>query len=363
MFLKKIGLTNFRNYENLELDLSNGINVFFGKNASGKTNILEAVYVCGLTKSYRATKDIELINFDKTFCKVVNTYEGENGQKNSVEVIIQSDSQKQIRENEIKTQKFADHIGKYLITTFSPEKMNIVQGSPKDRRKYLDILISQLSKKYIIILQEYNKLLKIKNNLLRGESKNIDEGYLDILDENLAEKIEYIIAKRIEYVDKVDKEAKRITKAISEEKEKIKVKYLSELQGLNKEELVSIFKSSRNFDIARKSSSKNISRDDLEIFVNEKDVSKFGSQGQNRTATLSMKIAEVEILKKEKGTSPIILLDDVFSELDEKRIKFLLEYVKDYQTIITTTEIENIKKMKNITFFEVKNGRVEKKNN
>ena len=359
MYIEKLKLTNFRSYDELELELSKNINVFVGNNAEGKTNILESIYLSCITKSYRTVKDIECIKFDKDFFRINHKFVDEN--KNiEVDVYLDKSNKKQIKENEIKIKKYSDFIGTIPIVIFSPDNMDIVKGSPKNRRKFLDILISQLSKKYVVYLQEYNKLLSIKNNLLKMNKENIDFTYLDIIDENLAEKIEYIISNRKNYVDSVEKEAQKIQQELSNNTEEIKLKYISDFFNKNKEEILNILKQTRETDIFKKTSTKGIGHDDILVLVNEKEVSKYGSQGQNRTALLSMKLAEFEILKNEKEKTPIILLDDVFSELDINRINYLIEYISNYQVFITTTEIESIDNIENKTIFKVQKGTVEK---
>ena len=184
MYLKKIKLTNFRTYENLELEFENNINVFVGDNALGKTNILESIYLSSITKSYRTIKDIECISFNKDFFRIINEYIDSKSRKIEVEIYLDNETKKQIKENIIKINKYSDFIGRIPIVLFSPDNMNIIKGSPKERRKFLDILIGQVSKKYIIYLQEYNKLINLKNNLLKKD--NIDINYLDVLDEKMS---------------------------------------------------------------------------------------------------------------------------------------------------------------------------------
>lgn len=360
MYLQKLQLTNFRNYENLELEFSKNVNVFVGNNAHGKTNILESIYLSCITKSYRTSKDIECIKFDKDFFRINHEYILNNNSKTDVEVYLDNTNKKQIKENGIKVNKYSDFIGNIPLVIFSPDNMDIVKGSPKNRRKFLDILISQLSRSYVICLQEYNKLLALKNNLLKQDKSQVDLTYLDLLDEKISEKIEYIMLSRKKYVDNVEKYAAKTQENLSKGGEILKLKYVSDFLGKNREEIKRILLNSRENDFFRKTSNKGIGHDDIIVLVNEKEVATFGSQGQNRTALLSMKLAEFEILKEEKDNTPIILLDDVFSELDRERINFLIEYVSKYQVFITTTEIDSIDNIANKEIFKIKNGTVEK---
>lgn len=360
MYLEKLKLTNFRTYENLELDLEKNLNVFVGNNAEGKTNILESIYISSITKSYRTNKDIECISLEKEYFRNTHTYVLDNGNKKEVEVFLDNKGKKQIKEDGLKINRYSDFLGSIPIVVFSPENMDIVKGSPKNRRKFIDILISQVSKKYVITLQEYNKLINLKNTLLKNDRKNIDFNYLDILDEKIAEKIEYISTKRSEFVDKVENYALKIQKSLSNNEEIINLKYISDFKDKNLNEIKEVLKNSRENDIFRKTSNKGIGHDDILVLVNDLEVQKYGSQGQKRTSLLSMKIAEFEILKNIKETNPIILLDDVFSELDEERINFLMEYIKDYQAFITTTEINSINDKYKKIIYKVKKGTVEK---
>jgi len=363
MYLQKLQLTNFRNYENLELEFSKNVNVFVGNNAHGKTNILESIYLSSITKSYRTSKDIECIKFNENYFRINHTYIEDSDSKIDVEVYLDNTNKKQIKENGVKINKYADFIGTIPLVIFSPDNMDIVKGSPKNRRKFLDILISQLSRSYVICLQEYNKLLTLKNNLLKQDKSGVDLTYLDILDEKLAEKIEIISSTRNKYVDIVEKHAQEIQKSLSKDEENLKLKYISEFLDKNREEIKKILFNSRENDFFRKTSNKGIGHDDILVIVNDKEVATYGSQGQNRTALLSMKLAEFEILKEEKENTPIILLDDVFSELDRQRINFLIDYVSKYQVFITTTEIDSIDNIENKEIFKIKNGTVEKTKN
>ena len=359
MYLEKIKLTSFRNYDNLEINVSKNINVFFGNNAEGKTNIIEAIYILGITKSYRTLKDTECIKFGKEFFRIESEYkEGKNISKTEIYL---NNSKKIIKNDDIKIEKYSDYIGTYPIVLFSPENMDIVKGSPKNRRRFLDILIGQISKKYIIYLQEYNKLIKMKNNLLKNEKNSVDNNYLDILDSKIAEKIHYICLSRQEYVDKVEKHSINLQEKLSKGEEKIELKYISEFNKKSIDGITNILLNNRESDFLKKTSTKGLGHDDISIYVNNLEVNTYGSQGQNRTAVLSLKLAEFEILKEEKEKNPIILLDDVFSELDKDRINYLLEYIKEYQVFITTTEVESIKNLENKTLYKVESGRVEKK--
>lgn len=360
MIITNVKLVNFRNYENAEIELSKNINLFFGKNGSGKTNILESIYVSSITKSYRTNKDIEVIKFNKDFTNIFVDYVDKRNNKKKTQIYISNINKKVVKEDEIAVKKLSNYIGNYNIVVFSPESLDIIKGSPKNRRKFIDILLSQLSKQYLIKLQEYNKLLLLKNATLRLEKSKIDINYLDVIDEKLTEYIKYIVNERKLIINKIQKYAEIIQKELTNDLEEIKIKYQTDFLDLNKEEILKLLKKQREQDIFKKSSSKGIQRDDILIYINDLEVNIYGSQGQNRTALLTLKLSELEIIKEEKEENPILLLDDVLSELDKSRIQYLLKYITNYQTVITTTEKEGLEELENVTFFKVSKGKVEK---
>ena len=346
MYIKSIKLLNFRNYDNLKLNFNNKINIIYGDNATGKTNILESIYISCLTKSYRVYKDIEYIKFGENFTKIKTFFD-----KINVEFTLTKENEKNILEDDIKIKKYSDFIGKNPVVIFSPENMDIIKGSPQKRRKFIDILISQISKNYFIKLQEYNKIINIKNKIIKSE--NIDFVYLDIINEKISEYIEYIVFERNKYINILKEKAISIHKKMTNGKEIIDILYDTEFIGKNKEEIFKILKNCIDYDIIKKTSTKGINRDDLLIFIDGKEVNKYGSQGQNRTSLLTLKFAEVEIIREEKQEEPIILLDDVFSELDNKRINYLLQFINESQVFITTTDISNIIKNKDMKIFKL----------
>lgn len=360
MYITNLKLVNFRNYKELELKLDKNINVFFGNNAAGKTNILESIYMSAITKSYRTGRESEVINFNESYTNIFVDYVDKLDRKSKIQLYIDQDSKKKIKEDDIDIKRASEIIGKYNIVIFSPESLDIVKGSPKNRRKFIDMLLSQLSKKYLVKLQEYNKILAIKNSLLKEESSKIDNNYIDILDEKIAEYIKYISEERKKLIEKINVYAKKIQSDLTNSKEEIEIKYISDFIDLDKQDIYNILKKHRYIDTLKKSSSKGIQRDDIEVYINDLEVKTYGSQGQNRTALLTLKLSELEILKDEKEEIPILLLDDVLSELDNNRIEYLLEYIKNYQTIITTTEIDILKHLCNISFYKVSGGNVEK---
>lgn len=361
MYIQNLKLTNFRNYENQEINFINGINLFLGFNAQGKTNIIEAIYLSAFGKSYRTLKDAEVILFNKDFCRVELEYvKNRNFDKlEDIEIYIDNSNRKNIKENDVKVNKVLDHIGQVLVVIFSPDSLDIVKGSPQKRRKFLDMICCQLSKSYLINLQEYNKCLKIKNNLLKKNSNEIDKEYIYILHEKMSEYIENISSFRQKVVSMILEKSKVIHKNITDSKEDINIKYISDFYNLKKEEIKEVLNRYLEIDMYRKMSVKGVQRDDLQILINDLEVDKFCSQGQNRTALLTLKLADFEVLMEQKDEIPILLLDDIMSELDSSRIEFLLKYIEKYQSIITTTDASFIKDIKNIKVTKVLNGALE----
>lgn len=355
MFIQQINLEGFRNYINQNIEFCNGINLFIGDNAQGKTNIIEAIYLSAFAKSYRTMKDSEIVNFDNDFARVNLEYcKKDINQK--AEVFIDKLGNKIIKFDDIKVNKISNIIGEILLVVFSPDDLDIVKGAPSGRRKYIDMVCCQISKSYMINLQEYNKCLKIKNNLLKKSIKPEDKEYIYVLNEKMSGYIENITKFRLEILNKIIEKSKNIHLKITENREKIDLEYVSEFIELNKNQINDILNKSLDVDIYRKTSNKGLQKDDIKISINDFEVNKYGSQGQNRTALLTLKLANFEVLKDIKDESPILLLDDIMSELDSKRIKFLLKYIENYQSVITTTEQGFVEDIKNIKIFKVKNG-------
>ncbi len=357
MYLKNLKLKNFRNYKDENIDFVNGINLFVGNNAQGKTNIIEAIYLCAIGKSYRTIKDMEVINFNSNVCNLDINYLKEDSESN-IKININDLNKKEIIKNDIKIKKLSDHIGEILIVTFSPDSLDIVKGSPSKRRSFVDMICCQLSKSYLILHQEYMKCLKLKNALLKKDV--IDKEYMYILNEKMSDYIVKIVDFRRKTIDKILNKAIDIEKKLTDNLENINIKYISDFLDKDREEVKKYLNEHLYIDILRKSSVKGIQRDDIEIYINDLDVSKYGSQGQKRTALLTLKLANFEVLKEEMEETPILLLDDIMSELDSDRINFLLKYIEKYQSIITTTDASFVNNVDNIQILKVLNGTLEK---
>ena len=347
MIIKKLKLEGFRNYLNQEINFNDKVNIFVGDNAQGKTNIIEAIYVCSYSKTYRTLKDIDTINFDRDYYRITIDYEIDDV-NNTIEVYLDRNGRKQIKLNEIKVKKFSDIIGEIPIVIFSPDDLNIVKGTPADRRKFIDLICCQISKSYTIHLQEYTKLLKIKNNILKDENKIKDIEYLKVINENMAKHIINICDLRKRVINELERKGIIIHSKLTDNSELLKLEYISDFVDKSEEEILENLNEHIKIDILRKSAVKGIQKDDIVFYINDKETIKYGSQGQARTVLLTLRLANFEILKDVKKTKPVLLLDDIMSELDNNRVEYLFEYIKDYQSVITTTDLDGIKNYENI---------------
>ena len=356
MVIKKIYLENFRNYDNQEIILNDNINVFYGNNAQGKTNILEALYYSAIGRSFRTHKDTELIKMGCDTAKINIWYE-KNNKDNEIEIGLNRVEKKTIKLNKIKVNKNSELLGNLNIVIFSPDDIIILKQAPQLRRKFLDILISQLKPNYVYVLSEYNKVLDQRNAVLK--SKKTDT--IDIWNEQLANLAEKIYNYRKMYIDKLDEKMSIIHPMVTNAKENIKIVYKTKFK--NKDDFINLLENNFQFDLLRGYTSVGPHREDFEIFINDNLLNIYGSQGQHRTAILSLKIAEMEILKDETLENPILLLDDVTSELDLERIKLIFEKITDYQVFITCTDVGIIMTneclTKNLKLYKIINGSLE----
>lgn len=341
MEIEEIKISNFRNYKEQKIKLNNNINIFFGENAQGKTNIIEAIYLCSLGKSFRTSKDKEMINkYQENSCVEIKFKKKDRAGK----IKVQLGDKKSIHLNGVKLKKLSELIGNLNIVLFNPEDINILKGSPQKRRRFLDVMIGQLRPNYIFSLNSYLKILDERNAFLKN-LKDIrkQEELLDIWDERLAEYGIEINRYRKEFIAKIDNKIKKIHSEITNNREEIKIEYCSDSN--DKEKYLELLKSRRSLDIFKGFTTKGIHRDDFMIYINGEPINIYGSQGQNRTAVLSLKLSELRIIKDEIGENPVLLLDDFMSELDKKRISNFLENITDTQVIITCTEKLDIEKL------------------
>ena len=354
MWIKKIKINNFRNYKNQEIILNKNINIFYGDNAQGKTNIIETIFLCSLGKSFRTNKEKELIKIGEENCKVEVEFE-KSDREGRVEVKL--GEKKNILLNDIKIKRLSELLGNINTVIFTPDDINILKGGPQNRRKFLDIMISQLRPKYMHIYSMYAKTINERNNYLKKiKTENKNEELLEIWDEQLIEYGKIIADYRKEFIEKIKDKIKNIHNEITENKEEIKIEYNSDC--LEKEKYKRLLLERRKLDIIKGYTTRGIHRDDFTIFLNQMPVNIYGSQGQHRTAMLSLKMSELKVIKDEINENPILLLDDFMSELDNKRINNFLETIEDTQVIVTCTEKIDFIGKENNKFFKVNNGNI-----
>ena len=341
MWINEINLSNFRNYNYQNIKLHENINVFYGENAQGKTNIIEAIFLSSIGKSFRTNKEKELIKFNENNSMVEINFKKSDRDGN---IKIEIGDKKQIYLNGIKLKKLSELLGNVNIVIFTPDDINILKGVPENRRKFLNIMISQLRPNYMHLLTLYSKTLEQRNNYLKQiQIENKDENLLDIWDEKLVEYGLKIYEYRKEFIEKLQNKIKKIHKEITENKEEIEIKYFSD--ATTRQNFINELKSRRKLDIIKGFTTKGVQKDDFVIYINGKEVSVYGSQGQNRTVMLSLKLSELQVIYDDIGEYPILLLDDFMSELDNQRRKNFLDNIKDIQVIITCTEklaLENL---------------------
>ncbi len=363
MTVESFCLENFRNIEFLKADLCPEVNIIYGKNAQGKTNIVEALWLFTGYKSFRSSRDCELIMFGRDFSKIKSVYKS-NGSSVTCEIII-SDKRK-CSKNSILLPSPSKLIGEYPATLFSPAHLSLIKEGPAERRKFLDIAICQLSPGYAQALKKYKMALSQRNALLKDiqyHSELYDT--LEMWEAQLALFGAKIIIKRISYVDWLKSFTQEIYSGISGGKESLDIAYSTEAirekclsEQEIREELTETLKQTRKGDILIKNTSAGPHRDDLIVCINGKSARCYGSQGQQRSGALALKLGEAQVIRKIIGENPIVLLDDVMSELDYKRQDYVLNKIKEYQVVITTCEPSRSKKITGTKMFEISDGRI-----
>ncbi len=339
MVIESVDLKNYRNYKYLNMVFDEKTNIIYGDNAQGKTNILEALYVCATSKSHRGNKDKEIIQFGDEEAHI-KVQVKKNDINYRIDMHLKKNKAKGIAVNGIPIKKAVELFGIINIVFFSPEDLNIIKDGPSERRRFIDMELSQLDKIYLSNLVNYNKVVVQRNKLLKELSFSMRKEYLDTLDVWDMQLVKYgseIIKARIDFVEKINGIIGDIHSRLSGEKEELKIEYVPcvDINNFAKEVLAS-----RDKDIKLKSTSFGPHKDDLIFYINGNDVRKYGSQGQQRTAALSLKLAEIELVKKIIHDTPVLLLDDVLSELDSNRQNFLLNSIGDIQTIVTCTGLD-----------------------
>lgn len=363
MIIESVDLQNYRNYEFLNMTFDNKINIIYGDNAQGKTNILESLYVCATSKSHRGSKDKDIIRFgnDEAHIKVMVKKHGMNYR---IDMHLKKNKTKGIAVNGIPIRRAVELFGIINIIIFSPEDMNIIKNGPSERRRFMDMELSQLDKIYLSNLVNYNKVVVQRNKLLKQLQFSGDSGLVDMLDVWDMQLVRYgseIIKRRMDFIDNINSIIRPVHSKLSGNKEILNLRYIPCTTTDNfKDEVIR----SRERDIKFKMTNVGPHKDDVAFFINDKDVRKYGSQGQQRTSALSLKLAEIELVKKVINDTPVLLLDDVLSELDANRQNFLLDSIGDIQTIITCTGLDEFvnNRFSINRIFKVVNGVVSNEN-
>ncbi|MBF0786925.1 MULTISPECIES: DNA replication/repair protein RecF [unclassified Streptococcus] len=361
MWLESLRLQHFRNYQELDISFQNGLNVFLGQNAQGKTNILESIYFLALTRSHRTRVDRDLMQFQQKNLSISGLLHRQIGK---VPLDIELTEKGRITKvNHLKQSKLSDYIGHMNVVLFAPEDLQLIKGAPALRRKFIDVELGQIKPIYLSDLSNYNHILKQRNTYLKSVDK-IDETFLSVLDQQLAEYGSKVILQRLDFLKKLEFFGNAKVRELSEEREELTIQYQSSIKLTETDNLVDTFLTElskcRKRDLFKKNTGIGPHRDDIVFFLNSINAH-YGSQGQHRSLVLALKLAEIELMKEVTRESPILLLDDVMSELDNNRQVKLLETISlNIQTFITTTSLEHLAKLpEKVKIFTVRQGKIE----
>ena len=366
MRIINLTLKDFRNYNELDIDFEEAFNIIYGNNAQGKTNIIESIFLCASGRSHRTSKDFELLRNEADYFKVRLLLEKE-GIQEEIEITYNKQERKKIRINEITLRKIGDLMGHLNAVIFSPEDLLIIKQGPAERRRFIDITLSQLKPAYFYDLQQYARILYQRNTLLKSiMMRKENEATLEVWDRHLVRTGLKIMKARNEFVLKLDTLAKLRHEKLTNREENLSLQYLPSFEHLTnssdkglEEEFIRQIESNRMKEIKKGSSMFGPHRDDIDIILNGESTKIYGSQGQQRTSVLSMKLAEIDLMKQESGDYPVLLLDDVLSELDDKRKEQLLDSINGMQTFITCTERRFFQRSEDKTaFFHIENGNI-----
>lgn len=366
MFLRYLTVQGFRNIEKAELEFNGGTNVFYGDNAQGKTNALEAIFLLSATKSFRKAKDSDLIRFgeDHAFIKGVYT---ENGTDEEIKIEFEKEGRKKIFIDSMPLEKNSYAVGRLLTVIFTPDHLSLVKFAPEERRRFLDLALCQSSPVLLRDYKDYNRIISQKNSLIRSyKEKGIcDFGYFEILNEKLSVLCANIAIARSEICESLSFNASKAYNEMTKEKEELSFEYKkSAKEAVLKEDLIKeyceILNKKLNEELSAGFCTQGIHRDDVRIMINGKSVREFASQGQQRSVVLSMKLAEGEYISLKRGSMPVFLFDDLLSELDSKRREYILEKISGKQVIISSCN-EEFHKDSAVNKYLVKNGNFYKK--
>lgn len=356
MYIKKLHLKNFRNYKDETISFTPKTNILCGDNAQGKTNALEALYMFAFGKPFRTQQDRETIMLGEVYTKIELLY-SDAFRDNTIEITILKDRKKQIKINGVNITKLSELLSKLYVVLFFPEELGLIKEGPFVRRRFLDVALSASRPKYYHLLGKYNKILEQRNNLIkkmRISAQNSLSDTLKVWNEGLCSYAMELCKYRMEYVEKLCSAAKKIHfEATGEE---LGISYKTRFK--TKEEMLSKIEASLQREIEQGCTLYGPHRDDIDIIIDEKDAKSFASQGQQRSAVLSLKLAQAELLFEETGEYPVLLLDDILSELDEKRRAFLVRKIPDKQVIITCAGVDKVFNGSNANIINIKNGKV-----
>lgn len=381
MKVLKLKLNNYRNYASIEVPFSSGTNIILGKNAQGKTNLLEAIFTCAIGKSMRATRDNEVIMWGEETAKIELEVEKRFG-KSKIEIYFFKAGKKAIKINSMPIKRIGELLGELRCVFFAPDELKLIKESPEDRRRFMDITLSQISKTYFNLLNKYekvistrNKLLKDfkdKNNFKKSSKINLDDfedfkRMISVYNAQLAECASKITISRSNLIISLAPYAQKAHNFLTSNQESLEIGYQGtlalgdEINSSNEKmeeiklKFISLYEKSLEKDLSLGYTTVGPHRDDIKVLVNQTDVKSFGSQGQQRTAALSLKLAEIEIIKAQTGEMPILILDDVLSELDKSRREKLLKFCSLTQTFISSTD--KPERIPNATIIKIENAK------
>lgn len=358
MYIKNLKIINFRKIENIDIELNKNINVFIGNNAQGKTSILNAIYMLALTKFDKNVNDEEIIKKGSLFGKVKgNIKVGKISKK--LEIILEKNV-KVLRIDGNVCNRVTDYLSNLNVIMFSPDALDIVKKSPCIRRNLINVELCQLYPSYVKILNEYNRILKIRNEYIRKNFNNINFDYFDVVTSNLIDRAIIIMNYRKAFISKLNENISNVYYKIMKQ-EGLKINYVCNLPCCDKNELIKFYRENFVNEISQKVTLFGPHRDDFDFYLHDENLKLYGSQGQQRVAILSLKLSEISIFKEVKGYYPIVLLDDIFSELDIEKRRNLLKFIKsNIQFIITTTDVKNIssKILNKASVFNLKDGKI-----
>ncbi len=368
MKVKSIFLKNYRNYDYAEISFADTFNIIYGNNAQGKTNIIEAIFLCASGRSHRTPKDSELLKYGREFFDIKLEYSRADRDER-IHVVYGIENRKKISINDIPLKKIGGLMGHLNAVIFSPEDLLVIKQGPAERRRFVDIALSQLRPSYFFDLQQYAKILMQRNNLLKSISMNQDlAGTLEVWDHHLARTGARIMKARREFIKRLGEAAAVRHEKLTDREEKLKIVYDPSFNIGDTDDAGEIeaafrqcIRRNREKELQKGTTMAGPQRDDIDIRLNGESTRIYASQGQQRTSVLSMKLAEIDIMKEETGEYPVLLLDDVLSELDDRRKEYLLDSIEGIQTLITSTEKRFFNRdSERCAFFYVENGSIKR---